>query len=142
MIPLRWAVNDRCLVSGRLGRIIGLVTIRNAATREQRALVRFDDGGPSAQMPTSALELAIMMRCPQCHAEHVDHDGFGFVAHVKPGFADGCGWCSHPSRDGNADGTWICGICGDVETAEQQLATICGSKWVDGKWVHYRGHGT
>ena len=48
------------------------------------------------------------MICPQCGAKHPDYDGFGFLAHTKPAFADGCGWCSHPSRyDGR------CGTCGD-----------------------------
>lgn len=55
------------------------------------------------------------MRCPRCRAEHPDYDGFGFVAHTKPAYADGCGWCSHPSRDGDGKGGMVCGICGDVE---------------------------
>ncbi len=62
-----------------------------------------------------------MMRCPRCKAEHPDHDGFGFIAHTKPAYADGCGWCSHPSRDGAViDGVmqWKCGICGDLKKDE------------------------
>ncbi len=59
----------------------------------------------------------IMMACPRCGAEHEDLDGFGFIAHTQPAYADGCGWCSHPSRDGiavNGMWEWTCGICGDV----------------------------
>jgi hypothetical protein len=56
---------------------------------------------PSADQPT--------MTCPRCGAEHPDFDGFGMLAHVKPAFPDGCGYCTHPSRD---DG--VCGYCGDV----------------------------
>jgi hypothetical protein len=52
--------------------------------------------------------------CPRCKAEVPDHDGFGVLAHLKPVHPDGCGYCSHPSRDGQDDGTWKCGICGDV----------------------------
>jgi hypothetical protein len=49
------------------------------------------------------------MTCPQCGAEMPDPDGFGVLAHIKPAYPDGCGYCSHPSRD---DG--VCGLCGDV----------------------------
>jgi len=55
------------------------------------------------------------MLCPRCGAEHPDHDGFGFIAHTKPAYPDGCGWCSHPTHDRDATGRWVCGICGDVE---------------------------
>lgn len=58
------------------------------------------------------------MNCPRCGAEHPDFDGFGFIAHTKPAYADGCGWCSHPSRDGTPEGGWKCGICGDVRKDE------------------------
>lgn len=51
-----------------------------------------------------------MMKCPRCGVEEPDYDGFGMLAHVKPAFPNGCGWCSHPSRDNG-----VCGICGDVE---------------------------
>jgi hypothetical protein len=47
------------------------------------------------------------MTCPRCGAEHPDFDGFGFVAHTKPAYADGCGWCSHPMYTGD-----VCEICG------------------------------
>ena len=50
------------------------------------------------------------MQCPNCHAYEDDFDGFGMLAHTKDAFANGCGWCSHPSRDGD-----MCNICGDVE---------------------------
>ena len=60
------------------------------------------------------------MRCPKCGAEHPDFDGFGFVAHTKPAYADGCGWCSHPSKGKTPDG-WVCGICGRlVEGAKER----------------------
>ncbi len=49
-----------------------------------------------------------MMVCPRCGVEEPDYDGFGMLAHIKPAFEKGCGYCSHPTR---TDG--ICGICGD-----------------------------
>lgn len=67
-----------------------------------------------------------MMSCPRCGAEHPDHDGLGFVAHVKPGYDDGCGWCSHPSRDGDGKGNMVCGICGDVRP-EKERCVECGN---------------
>lgn len=59
------------------------------------------------------------MSCPRCGAEHPDHDGFGFVAHRAPAYVDACGWCSHPSRDRDAKGSWVCGICGDVRSERE-----------------------
>ena len=58
------------------------------------------------------------MTCPRCGAEHPDCDGFGFIAHTKLAYPDGCGWCSHPSRDGDGHGNMVCGICGDVRVDE------------------------
>jgi rubredoxin len=49
------------------------------------------------------------MVCPRCGAEETDFDGFGMLAHTKPAFPNGCGYCSHPSID---DG--VCGICGET----------------------------
>lgn len=65
---------------------------------------------PADQQPT--------MTCPRCGAEEPDHDGFGMVAHTKPAYPNGCGYCSHPSRDGDGQGGWRCGICGDVEVRD------------------------
>ena len=50
------------------------------------------------------------MQCPQCGKWEDDFDGFGMLAHTKPAYPDGCGYCTHPSRDNG-----VCGICGDVE---------------------------
>ena len=47
------------------------------------------------------------MQCPQCKAWLPDFDGFGVLAHTKPAYADGCGYCAHPAL---ADG--VCEICG------------------------------
>jgi len=47
------------------------------------------------------------MQCPSCGAWEDDFDGFGMLAHTKPAYEDGCGYCSHP---GSTDG--ICDICG------------------------------
>ena len=47
-------------------------------------------------------------RCPGCGVWLADFDGFGVLAHVKPAYADGCGYCSHPSRDGDGKGNWVC----------------------------------
>lgn len=55
-------------------------------------------------------EVLPKMECPKCHAVMDDMDGFGCLAHVAP-MADACGYCTHPSLDGQEDGTWKCGIC-------------------------------
>jgi hypothetical protein len=55
------------------------------------------------------------MMCPQCKREEPDFDGFGMLAHTKPAYPNGCGYCTHPSRNGDGKGNWVCGICGDVE---------------------------
>lgn len=52
------------------------------------------------------------MTCPQCGAEEPDFDGLGMLAHVAPGFPNGCGYCTHPALDRNEHGVWVCGICG------------------------------
>ena len=46
-------------------------------------------------------------QCPRCGRWEIDHDGFGILAHTKPAYEHGCGYCSCPSR---MDG--VCGICG------------------------------
>ncbi len=59
-----------------------------------------------------------MITCPRCGALEPDFDGFGMLAHVKPAYTMGCGYCTHPSRDGKfVDGKlrWTCGLCGDVQ---------------------------
>ena|SRR5579864_760169 len=52
------------------------------------------------------------MTCPRCGVEETDYDGLGMLAHTKPTFEKGCGWCSHPSKDQEKDGPWVCGLCG------------------------------
>jgi len=47
-------------------------------------------------------------QCPKCGKWELDYDGFGILAHVKPEYPNGCGYCSHPST---LDGK--CGICGE-----------------------------
>lgn len=80
----------------------GSAAIGSSRTGGARIVARLTD-----DMPT--------MICPKCGAEHPDHDGFGFIAHTKPAYSDGCGWCSHPTRDKAAGSDeWICGICGDA----------------------------
>lgn len=67
-----------------------------------RALIQMTKGRPD-QSP-----------CPSC-GEWVDNeDCMPVLAHVAP-MRNACGWCSHPSRDGDGKGGWVCGICGDVE---------------------------
>ena len=48
-------------------------------------------------------------QCPKCGVWETDYDGFGVMAHIKPVYPRGCGYCSHPST---LDG--YCGICGEV----------------------------
>ena len=45
-------------------------------------------------------------QCPKCKKWVDDHDGFGVLAH------DECGYCSHPSSQGDDTGRMICDICG------------------------------
>lgn len=59
------------------------------------------------------------MRCPRCKAEHPDYDGFGMISHTKPAYPDGCGYCTHASRDGDGNGNWVCGYCGLVEVGDR-----------------------
>ncbi len=59
-----------------------------------------------------------MMTCPQCKREEPDFDGLGMLAHTKPAYEHGCGYCSHPGRDGDGKGNMVCGICGDVEASD------------------------
>lgn len=54
------------------------------------------------------------MVCPRCGVAEPDFDGFGMLAHTQPAYEKGCGYCSHPSRDGDGEGNWTCNICGDV----------------------------
>jgi hypothetical protein len=81
-------------------------------------LVQIEKADEPKAEPDPLLTAAVIgmptMRCPQCGAEHPDYDGVGFVAHVKPAYEDGCGYCRHPARD-LIDGKWVCGICGDEE---------------------------
>ena len=57
--------------------------------------------------------------CPKCGAWVEDLDGFGVLAHYAP-MPDACGYCSHPSRDGDGHGGMKCGICGDVMPAPRK----------------------
>lgn len=54
------------------------------------------------------------MTCPRCRAELPDFDGFGVLAHTKPAYADGCGFCVHAGKS-LTDGRWACDYCGDAE---------------------------
>jgi len=48
-----------------------------------------------------------MMKCPRCGLSEPDYDGFGMLAHTKPAYENGCGYCLHPALDAGA-----CDICG------------------------------
>ena len=50
--------------------------------------------------------LRVMVECPECHVEHEDLDGFGFV------YCPACGHCTHPSADGDDDNGMYCTVCG------------------------------
>lgn len=47
-----------------------------------------------------------MMTCPGCGAIEPDHDGMGMIAHTRPAYANGCGYCTHPALRGDE-----CEIC-------------------------------
>lgn len=67
--------------------------------------VRYTDDLRDQPVPTAT--------CPGCGAEVEDRDGYGVLAHTKP---DGCGYCSHLSRDGG-----VCVVCGDREAPHLSL---------------------
>jgi len=52
--------------------------------------------------------------CPRCGIEEPDYDGLGMIAHLRPIYARGCGYCRHASV---TDGT--CDYCGDEERATE-----------------------
>lgn len=63
---------------------------------------------PIAEVDTGEVGIS---RCPSCRMLVADFDGFGCVAHVGDSYANPCGYCSHPSRDGGK-----CTICGEVNS--------------------------
>jgi hypothetical protein len=63
------------------------------------------------------------MRCPGCGAVHQDFDGLGFIAHTRPVYADGCGWCSHPVQTNIWQLGSRCTLCGHVERLDEEGAT-------------------
>lgn len=67
-----------------------------------------------ARISTHGDEGMPTMTCPQCGAVHHDFDGFGFLAHIKTAFPDGCGYCKHPTIDNG-----VCGICGMSEASKE-----------------------
>jgi hypothetical protein len=82
---------------------------RDRALLEAVRAKRFRTPPPPRDKPSAETQHDMPeMQCPQCGAVLPDFDGFGVLAHTKPAYPDGCGYCSHPSRD---DG--VCGICGD-----------------------------
>ena len=52
-----------------------------------------------------------IINCPACGKGHEDADGYGVLACLGPG---GCGYCSHPSIDTDAEGRDICATCGQA----------------------------
>jgi hypothetical protein len=51
-----------------------------------------------------------MAACPSCGVHEPDYDGFGILAHLKPAYLNGCGYCSHPARKDD-----VCELCGDIQ---------------------------
>ncbi len=70
----------------------------------------------AARKLESGTEETPKAQCPRCGVWVNDFDGFGVLAHTKPAYSDGCGYCSHPSRD---DG--VCGICGELESGTEPI---------------------
>jgi len=52
-------------------------------------------------------------QCPNCGEWLPDHDGFGVLRHEE------CGYCKHPTWDGQENGTMKCSLCGKVENDEK-----------------------
>jgi len=77
-------------------------------------------------------------KCPKCGRLEPDHDGFGMLSHIKPAYEHGCGWCSHPGRDKDESGRWVCNYCGDVledRTVREELASYAHDAWAG--WMKY-----
>lgn len=50
--------------------------------------------------------------CPRCGRLIRGPHELGVFAHLGTvGVDEGCGWCSHPSKDREPGGVWTCGIC-------------------------------
>lgn len=49
-----------------------------------------------------------VVRCPSCHFEILDPEGFGFY------FCERCRYCVHPSGEGVSDGRLRCLTCGVI----------------------------
>ena len=47
------------------------------------------------------------IQCPSCGEWEDDFDGF-MVAHTKPAYKNGCGWCGHAARSNT-----VCEYCGE-----------------------------
>lgn len=67
---------------------------------------------PQASEATPMDDNQPTMTCPQCKREEPDFDGFGMLAHTKPAYEHGCGYCTHAGRTGG-----VCDYCGDTESA-------------------------
>ncbi len=57
------------------------------------------------------------MSCPCCAKVYPDFDGVGVVYCAPP---EGCGYCRHLARSGQADGAMKCDFCGDVKAADDE----------------------
>jgi len=97
---------------------IGPIKITNPqdvrrALIDRQTIARYEDEVP-------------LLNCPGCGLLVPDFDGFGIVAHLDPDesaqledFPPGCGYCTHPTADGNADGKMVCNLCGALEGTEE-----------------------
>ncbi len=104
---------------------IGPIKITNPqdvrrALIDQRTIARYKDEVP-------------LLNCPGCGLLVPDFDGFGIVAHLdsdldsnqsaqSEDLSPGCGYCTHPTADLNADGQMVCSLCGSVEGSEEWQA--------------------
>lgn len=109
---------------------------------EKRDIAKPEPAKPVALAETLDDPSMPLAPCPKCGAWVEDHDGFGVLAHIKPAYADGCGHCSHPSRDGDGHGGWICGICARRDfpplaadhpvVARGMICPLCEKRFVGG----------
>lgn len=81
--------------------------IEKLEEKNRRYEVIIDNLTGKTDPPTGPNDMPLVP-CPRCGRLEEDFDGFGILAHTKPAYEHGCGYCSHPARAGD-----VCEICGE-----------------------------